>query len=276
MSDSTGSYGELVTTSLSVLTWNLWWRFGPWVQRQPAILATVAALDPDVIALQEVWDDGERNQAAVLAELLGFHHVYAANREHDGVRFGNAVLSRWPIADHEWRPLPAPADLDEGRNVLRADVDGPRGRFQIFSTHLNWRFDHSRIRQDQVRTIGELVRSSPTRSYPPIVCGDFNAPPDSDEIRSMTGRADTPADGLVFYDAWEVAGDSSEAGATWSNDNPYAGLELEVTRRIDYVFVGWPRMGGLGHVTSCSVEGRDAVDGVVPSDHYAVRAELRY
>jgi hypothetical protein len=92
----------------------------------------------------------------------------------------------------------------------------------------------------------------------------------------MTGRADTAVDGLVFYDAWEVAGDRDDRGDTWSNDNPYASVELEVTRRIDYVFAGWPRMGGLGHVTACSVEGRDPVGGIVPSDHYAVRAELRY
>jgi endonuclease/exonuclease/phosphatase family metal-dependent hydrolase len=276
MSVSTGSYGELVTTSLRVVTWNLWWRFGPWEERYPAIESTLRALEPDVVALQEVWDDGQRNQAAVLGEALGMHHTYAANRDMDGVQFGNAVLSRWPIVGSEWRPLPAPAELDEGRNVLRADIDGPRGPLQLFSTHLNWRYDHSHVRQDQVRAIGELVRSSPKRSYPPIVCGDFNAPPDADEIRMMTGRSTTVAEGLVFYDAWEVAGDRSERGDTWSNSNPHAHRELEVDRRIDYVFVGWPKAGGLGHVTSCEVVGTEPVDGVVPSDHYGVLAELRY
>ena len=39
---------------------------------------------------------------------------------------------------------------------------------------------------------------------------------------------------------------------------------------------GWPRAGGAGHVTSCRVIGQDAIDGVVPSDHYGVLAELRY
>ena len=278
MSEHTGSYGELVDTTMRVVTWNLWWRFGPWETRHPAIESTLRALDPDVVALQEVWDDGERNQAALLGDALGLHHVYSANRDMDGVRFGNAVLSRWPITGHDWRALPAPPEHDEQRNVLRADIDGPRGPLQLFSTHLNWRYDHSHVRQDQVRAISEFVRSAPKRSFPPIVCGDFNAVADSDEIRMMTGRTTTPVEGLVFYDAWEVAGDrrDPDAGITWSNENPWAGTEIEVDRRIDYVFVGWPRMGGLGHVTSCSVEGRDPIDGVVPSDHHAVRADLRY
>ena len=275
MSETTGAYGQLVETRLRVLTWNLWWRFGPWEARQPAIEATIRALDPDVVALQEVWDDGETNQAAHLAAALGgYHHVYAAWLERDGVRFGNAVLSRWPITTSEWRPLPAPPEAEELRTVLRADVDGPRGPIQVFCTHLNWRFDHSAVRQDQVRAIARFVKESPARTYPPILCGDFNAPPDADEIRMLTGRSAVPEEKLVFHDAWEVAG--AGPGDTWSNDNPYAALDLEVSRRIDYVFAGWPKAGGLGHVTACLVEGLRPVDGVVPSDHHAVLAELRY
>jgi hypothetical protein len=43
------------------------------------------------------------------------------------------------------------------------------------------------------------------------VCGDFNAGPDSDELRMLTGRSETPVPGLVFYDAWELAGDGTPA-----------------------------------------------------------------
>jgi len=274
VTEPTGPYGPLIETRLRVLTWNLWWRFGPWEERQPAIEATIRALDPDVVALQEVWDDGEVNQAAQLAAALGYHHVYCSTRDTDGVRFGNAVLSRWPIAHHEWRSLPVVERDDEERTVLRADIEGPHGPLQVFCTHLNWRFDQSQVRQDQVRAIARFVKESPPRTYPPVLCGDFNAPPDSDEIRMLTGRAAAPESQLVFYDAWEVAGKGP--GDTWSNDNPYAALDIEVTRRIDYVFAGWPKQGGAGHVTACLVEGMRPVDGVVPSDHYAVLAELRY
>jgi endonuclease/exonuclease/phosphatase family metal-dependent hydrolase len=275
MSDE-GPYGALLETRLRVLTWNLWWRFGPWEQRRPAIAATIDALAPDVVALQEVWgESGGTNLAAELAAELGYHAAYAARLHLDGVDFGNAVLSRWPISSSTPTPLPAPPATDEQRLVLRADVDGPRGPIQVFSTHLNWRFDHSAVRQEQVRTIADAVAGARPRSYPPILCGDFNAVPDSDEVRMLTGRASGPVEGLVFHDAWEVAGDGGP-GHTWSNANPYAVLDLEPDRRIDYVFVGWPKPGGAGHVTSCEVVGTEPVDGVVPSDHYGVLAELRY
>jgi endonuclease/exonuclease/phosphatase family metal-dependent hydrolase len=178
----------LLTTTLRVVTWNLWWQFGPWQERFPAIEETIRGLDPDVVALQEVWDDGTTSSAAALAADRGYEHVGGTRREWDGVWFANAVLSRWPIAGSEVRSLPAPPDAEEYRCVVRADVDGPRGPIQVFSTHLHWRFDHSHIRQDQVRAICRFVRESPERTFPPVVCGDFNAVPDSEEIRMMTGR----------------------------------------------------------------------------------------
>jgi endonuclease/exonuclease/phosphatase family metal-dependent hydrolase len=265
-------WGDLIETRLRVMTWNVWWRFGPFEERQAAIAATLARVDADIVCLQEVWDE----QATDLAGGLGFAHVYASRFEREeGVRFGNAVLARWPIVRSEWRPLPAPDDRDELRTVLFAEIDGPRGPVQVFCTHLNWRFDHSHVRQQQVAAVARLVADCRPRTFPPVVCGDLNAEPASDEIRMLTGRAATPVEGLSFHDAWEAGGDGGP-GVTWSNDNEFAALALEPDRRIDYVLVGWPKAGGAGHVVDCRVEGTAAVDGVTPSDHYAVVAELRY
>jgi endonuclease/exonuclease/phosphatase family metal-dependent hydrolase len=286
--DDPGPYGPLLGGRLRVLSWNLWWRFGPWEQRREAIAATLSRLDPDVACVQEVWHDGTTSLAAELAGRLGYDHVYGSRLDIDGIAFGNAVLSRWPIAAHEVLPLPAPDDLEELRTCLRADVDGPRGPFQVFCTHLNWRFDQSHVRQSQVRAICSFVAASRPqagRTFPPVLCGDFNADPTSDELRMLSGEAAVPEPGLVFHDAWRAAAervgpDGEEedvsAGFTWSNRNPYAALDLEPDRRIDYVLVGWPKQGGAGHVTRCEVHGLHPVDGVVPSDHLAVLAELRY
>jgi endonuclease/exonuclease/phosphatase family metal-dependent hydrolase len=269
-----GAYGDLITTRLRVLTWNIWWQFGPWEARQPAIAGTLAAVDADVVCLQECWPE----QVEGLGRELGYQVAYASRIDLNGVPFGNAVLSRWPITSSEWRPLPSPPDLDEQRTVLRADIEGPRGALQVFSTHLHWRFDHSAIRVEQVRAICRFVdesRPAGGRTFPPIVGGDFNADADSDEIRLLNGRSAPPVPKLVFHDAWEAAGGDREAGWTWSNDNPFARLDLEPNRRIDYVFVGWPKEGGAGHVVACDVVGADPVDGMVGSDHHGVLAQLR-
>jgi endonuclease/exonuclease/phosphatase family metal-dependent hydrolase len=267
---------DLIDTRLRVLTWNLWWRFGPWEARQPAILATLRRIDADVIALQETWDDPGSSQVRDLADALGYHHAYGTGFAEFPETFGNAVLSRWPVAGTETRRLPTVEGLDELRVVLRAQIDGPRGAFDVYSTHTNWRLDQSHVRQLQVKGICESVRQRPgDLALPPIVCGDFNADPDSDEIRMMTGKAAVPVAKLVFIDAW-VAGGDGGPGYTWSNVNAFAAEGLEPDRRLDYVFVGYPRPGGAGQVTTARVEGVMPVDGINPSDHYAMLAELRY
>jgi endonuclease/exonuclease/phosphatase family metal-dependent hydrolase len=270
------AYGALAGDTIRVLTWNLWWRFGPWEERLPAILDTVAALDPDIACFQEVWIDGEDTSAASIARRLGGFDLAVAHRwVIDGVGFGNAVVSRWPIGDRAVLDLPATPETEELRTCIRADVATPHGEVQVFCTHLNWRFDHSAIRQEQVRAICRFVADAPARTYPPVVCGDLNAAPDSDEIRMLTGRAAVPVEKLVFHDAWEVAGGAGAPGFTWSNENPFAVLDLEPPRRIDYVLAGWPKAGGRGQVVGCEVVGTEPVDGVVPSDHYGVLATLR-
>ncbi|MEV0622168.1 endonuclease/exonuclease/phosphatase family protein [Nonomuraea sp. NPDC050404] len=91
-------------------------------------------------------------------------------------------------------------------------------------------------------------------------------------LRMLTGRSAPAAPGLVFYDAWEVAGDGGP-GHTWGNANPWARPGLYPDRRFDYVLSAWPKAGGAGHPVRCEVVG----DGPDPaSDHYAVLAELRY
>src|SRR5690606_15806248 len=153
-----------------------------------------------------------------------------------------------------------------------ARTDGPRGAVHVFGAALGWRLDHSAQRQDQVRILAEFVRQAAADDAPAVVCGDFNAAPDSDEIRMLTGRAAVAAPGMVFYDAWETAGDGTP-GHTWSRTNPWARPVLWPDRRIDYIFSAWPRPGGAGHPVHCEVIGERPVDGVVPSDHYGVVAD---
>jgi endonuclease/exonuclease/phosphatase family metal-dependent hydrolase len=274
-----GPFGPLLETRLRLVTWNLWWRFGPWRARLPAIIETLRRLDADVVCLQEVWSDPTTSEtsAAAIADALGVHHVHASHLDLDGIGMGNAVLSRWPIAGHDVRALPPPQgfeDAEERRLALRADIDGPRGPIQVFTTHLNWRLDHSHVRQHQVRELCRFIAGSPARTFPAVLCGDMNADPMSDEMRMLTGRAAVPEPPLVFFDAWDHAGVGD--GFTWSNTNPYATKDLEHDRRIDFVYGGFPKAGGAGHLTHAELVGTEPVDGVVPSDHYGVLAELRY
>ena len=259
--------------SLRVMSWNIWWRFGPWKERAPAIAATLAKENADIICLQEVWDDGEGNFAAELADSLDYHHVFAPGAKPNGVYMGNAILSRWPINSHEIVSLYDEPGAEEMRVAIRADIIGPKREIPVFCTHLNYLPYHSAIRQKQVADVLEFIDAARPWAYPPILCGDFNADPMSDEIRTITGLKASPVDRLALLDAWDVC-NPGHLGFTWNTENPFAAETREPNRRIDYIFAGYPKANGHGHLKSCRIAANAPVEGIWPSDHFALIAEL--
>lgn len=267
------------------MTWNLWWRFGPWEERREAILAVLGDLRPDVVGLQEVWARGGENLAEWLASRLGMHWVWAPSRAPQRwqrrlgdatVDFGNAILSRRPIAVRDVVELPARAGDDDGRLALYARIDGPTHQVPFFTTQLTSDIDASAIRCEQVKALAEFVAShSDGTGFPPVITGDFNAWPDSDEIRQFGGYKTAPVvPGHVLLDAWAYA-DPAQPSATWDTANPYVAAGFEPSARIDYIHTGPPGSEGLGSVASVRRVGDEPVDGVWPSDHAAVLADLR-
>ena len=263
---------------LRLITLNLWHDSGPWPGRAARIRDWLDRLDPDVVGFQEVLRGPGFDQ---VAELLGArlpHRDYARgsgmSRGAERLDFGNAVASRWPIAEREVLRLPDRGDA-ETRVALWVAIDAPFGRLALTCTHLHWRFHHGDTRVRQARAVAaHLLARRPRSGFPPLLLGDFNAEPDSDEIRFLTGLHSLEGKSVYFHDAWRVAGDGGP-GITWSNRNSWARAALEPDRRIDYVFVGYPTREGLGLVERCRVVCDDAVDGVWPSDHFGVYAELR-
>ncbi|MEU9433947.1 endonuclease/exonuclease/phosphatase family protein [Streptomyces sp. NPDC048252] len=272
---------------MRVVTWNLWWRFGPWRERQKAILAVLRELEPDVVGLQEAWAAGTENLAEWLADELGLHCTWApspaperwrkriTDPDAGSVDIGNAVLSRWPVVERETLVLPTPPDLADGRAALYARVAAPSFDIPFFTTHLTSAVHASAVRRAQVTALAELVaRHRGGTPFPPVVTGDFNAWPDSDEVRLFGGtRTASAVPGQVLYDAWDYA-DPTAPAATWSPENPYAARVLEPAVRIDYIHVGPPGPVGEGHVRHIRRAGHGPVDGVWPSDHAAVVADL--
>lgn len=267
------SYGTLIETTVRVITWNVWGRHGPWAEREPAIVATLADARPDVVVLTESWATEGDSQCARLAGPLDLPHYtfsgVTAQEDADALS-GVGVLSRWPIRRESSLTFGA-------ARVQFAEVAGPRGPILVYGLVMDaWWFDQGQARQDAVRELLTAISEPPDPRAPLIVCGDFNADPDSDEIRLLTGRAAAPVPGLSFYDAWETAGTERAPGCTWSNNNPWATQLLWPSRRIDYVFSAAPRPGGAGHPRHTAVRGDQPVSGIYPSDHYALEAHLRY
>src|SRR5690349_7005410 len=153
----TTPYGPLIETQIRIVTWNLWWRLGDWKTRADAIAETLVELRPDLVCLQEVWQEGDLNQAALLAEQLGMVHAFACDRVEGRIEQGVALLCRWPLTDVETRPLPVPPGIDQPNVALRAVVDGPRGPLLAVVTHLTPYPTRSEYRQQQVRAVVEFM-----------------------------------------------------------------------------------------------------------------------
>lgn len=268
---------------MRVMTWNLWWRRGPWRERYEAIRRVLRVHEPDVCGLQEIWADSHLNMAEDLAGKLGMYLAWAPSpaprawQERAGdftIMVGNAVLSRWPILDKRQVRLPGGDAADDGRSALFALLDAPGHQIPFFTTHLSSSAGQSGVRCDQVKAVLMFVAACVDGSFPPIVTGDFNAEPDSDEVRLFEGRKTEPVrPDLVFVDSWRYA-ESQANGITWNRANPFVAEKWWYpSARIDYVFVGAPLSSGVGSVRSVRLIGDGPVD-VWPSDHAGVLAEI--
>jgi endonuclease/exonuclease/phosphatase family metal-dependent hydrolase len=260
-------------TSLRVLTLNIWNCQGPWRKRLRLIRRELEALAPDLVGLQEVMchDATQTDQARDIAAGLGYHMAYGpASQLGDGPQFGNAVLSRFPILAQHIVPLPGKA-TEESRAVLHVAVDAPGGRLAFFATHLDWKPEHGDVRVGQVAAILDAVNAlAPGAEVPAVLVGDFNAGPETEEVRLVCAPCE---DRVPFADCFAAAGDGSP-GHTFARSNRYAAKGCERSQRIDYVF-SRPDRVGRGEPLLARVVCTTPAGGVFASDHYGVYAEIR-
>jgi endonuclease/exonuclease/phosphatase family metal-dependent hydrolase len=275
---------------LRVATINVWNKSGPWLSRLALIRRELERLEPEVVGLQEVLRfrpdtagdaplTAQNDQLTEIADGLGFQLAYGVASDYGhGLKFGNAVLSRYPIVAEQTFQLPG-SESGETRSLLYARCETPHGSLPVFVTHLNWKFHQGAIRQRQVAFIAERVAQlSPIGGpdLPPVLLGDFNAPPDADEIRFLTGLCALDEKTVYFADAWTFAGEGP--GYTFDRRNAYAAKAREPSRRIDYIFVRGPdrqfRGEPLRAELAFNAEQLGGAEPVWPSDHFGVVADL--
>jgi len=171
MSHSSGS----LRGALRVATYNIHRCKGLDRRTRPGrIVKVLQKIDADVIALQEVVsiESGmpEENQARFIAEELGFYSVFGHTREHRGGRYGNLLLTRFPIRVSQNYDLSSPRR--EPRGCLRADIHLQDTPLHIFNLHLGTGF--SERRHQAKRLSSQRIFDYHDILGPRIVLGDFN------------------------------------------------------------------------------------------------------
>lgn len=187
-----------------------------------ALAGALAALDGDVVALQEVdvgqARSGRIDEAAVAAQALGLPHWRFAAEfagQERGLRrparpshepgragYGVALLSRWPVESWHVRPLrPGPPRwvtrsrrrwrwghpvLDPPRTVLAAVIAAPGGRLAVACSHLSV---HPATARRQLAETAWALRTLPG---PHLLLGDLNlGADDAAQVTGMTPLART-------------------------------------------------------------------------------------
>lgn len=280
-------------STLRIATLNIWNKSGPWGERLALIRRELERLQPAVLGLQEVLrfaaNGRERFeatqatcQATEIGESFDYHVAYAEASDYGGgLMFGNALLSRFPILSAQSFILPG-LETGESRSLLYTLLETPFGNLPTFVTHLNWKLHHGAVRLKQVRFIADRVAQlAPIRAglLPPVLMGDFNAEPDSDEIRFLRGLAVVEGASVFFADAWIYGGDGGHS-ATYDRANDYARTAREPSRRIDYIFVRGPDSSLRGepmHTELAFATPSDGASGRVwPSDHFGLVSDIYF
>jgi endonuclease/exonuclease/phosphatase family metal-dependent hydrolase len=264
-----------------------------WDERRHEVVAWLDRIDADLVCLQEVWwDAATPSTAGWIVEHTPTDRWHRAEGgfpfpsdlwPDPSLRFGSAILSRWPIdQDHLVAlPLDARAEVPHPTYRMQAELLHARTHgFDVFSTHLAPPPAQAYHRRVQVLAIDEEVRrlADPGALMPPILCGDFNAEPDSDEMRFLCSLATLEGRSTSFQDAWRTVPPSDPGYTDDGRTNPLADLIPRPRKRIDYVLVGdaFLRKGGAGLVERAELWAHQPLLARLPSDHYGVLAEVRW
>ncbi len=262
---------------LTIVTINIWQEQGPWERRLALLGRRLAALAPDVVCLQEVREVPGKvpNTAGILAGDLGMDYTFEVAQPWGGGDEGLAILSRHALLQRDFCELP----FTEGRSrrvCLGASVDLPgAGETWIFTTHLAFRLTDGLLREQQVLEADRFIQAH-RNGNAAVLAGDFNAVPDSDEVRFLRGRATLDGRRTYYQDAF-AQHNPGVPGHTWVRDNPYTAklAWLEPNRRLDYILVTPMTSKGAGVIRACRmVLTEPDTAGVYCSDHYGLLAEV--
>ena len=153
------------------------------------IVAAVRAVNPDVVALQEVAAQG---QARRLAEALNYNFAHTAHgSDADGVWWGLAVLSKYPIAaawtEHLSRFGGPTASSARSLLLCRVDFGG------WSTTFVNLHRDHREGGDESMQTILRTVKPI---AGPLLLFGDFNLNPRDRRLALLGPRFVDPVEAL--------------------------------------------------------------------------------
>jgi endonuclease/exonuclease/phosphatase family metal-dependent hydrolase len=228
-----------------------------WFERLPLLLADMAALQPDLLGLQEVVYVMQQDR------LIGA----AGEGRYDAVRgwagrpeYGNSLLVREPLEATDTDRL----DLAWNRSAIRSTIGLASGSsVLVVVTHLHHLGPDEGIRDEQATSILAWLEGAPSTDAT-ILMGDFNADPAEPAPLRLQAAG--------FRSAYATA-NGSEPAVTWPSGLKAPAMDTDGEPEcLDYI---WVR--GAARVDSARLvfDRPDPEDRTLyPSDHLGIAAQL--
>lgn len=242
---------------LHVATLNILNLADRWPERLPLILADMAALQPDLLGLQEVVFVMQQDR------LIGAagEGRYSAHRGWAGrPEYGNSLLVREPLSAEQVERL----DLGLQREAHRAVVALPGGTsVLVVVTHLHHAVDGAVERDGQAAALVDWLDAAPATDAL-VAMGDFNAGPHEPTHARMVAAG--------FRSAYAEA-NGAEPVVTWPSGLQAPAMDTDGDPDcLDYI---WVR--GAARVESARLAfDRSHPDDptLYPSDHLGISARI--
>ena len=243
---------------LLVATMNILNLADRWEERLPLLLADMAALQPDLIGLNEVVYPMQQDR------LLGA----AGEGRYEAVRgwagrpeYGNSLLVKAPLVAGDHDRL----DLGATRSAHRVRITLPGGTRLAFAvTHLHHLLGDHGVRLGQVERLLPWLDAAPEHEAL-ILVGDFNAGPREPAYAAMSAAGFTSA---------YAAANGAEPPVTWPSGLVAPAMDTDGEPDcLDYIWV----RGAVAVEDARLVFDRPAVGDptLYPSDHLGLAARVR-
>lgn len=228
-----------------------------WAERQSLLFADMAALQPDVMALQEVVYPMQQDRL-VAAAGEGRYEVHRGPAGRPV--YGNSLLVREPLAATDASRI----DLGLERAAHRVVVPLPGGaRVVVAATHLHHPPGDAAERDRQAAELLAWMDAAPEVDGQ-VVMGDFNAAPTEPAYARMVAAG---------FRSAHLEANGDEPAVTWPSGIQAPGMDTDGDPAcLDYI---WVR--STIRVESCRlVFDRPAADDptLYPSDHFGLSARL--
>jgi len=242
---------------LHVATLNLRNLADRWDERLPLLLADMAALQPDLIGLQEVVYPLQQDR---LLGAAGAGHYRAVRGWAGRPEYGNSLLVREPLAGTDDGRI----ELGHDRSAHRIRLGLPGGSTIVFAvTHLHHEVGDEALRDDQARQVLHWMESA-SDATATVLVGDFNADPAEPAYARILAAG---------YRSAHAEANGREPDITWPSGLQGPAIDDDGDPGcLDYVWV----RGAVRVVSAGLVFDRPAVHDptLYPSDHFGLAARL--